>query len=349
MIAGLRYGRGRARASGGRSLPRAAVPRIALIAALFVVSIPRASLADDADFKIDEATGHPFRVRFNPARRFFVGLGAAAQPLSDDPATPTLEATIGVNFRSLHSDGAGAGLIVWQVESDVASGYVWPFRRSVAGAPALDASIYRVSLHRHDESPSAVLPFTPPVSVPFPFDIGFEGEVGRFFVPGALPQGSAASGSGSVQTLRASVLRASIFLDPWRSLLPGRSLEFGVGARYDIDPIATSPSSGLRDAHILHRIAPMTAASLRFRFQSEDGLTVLDLRGDFIPHWTSEQVWKTMAFGSGRFERTLFAINDEPFALVIEGDYRRTPESQLLKAQDDLRVSLGLQYNVQIP
>jgi hypothetical protein len=211
----------------------------------------------------------------------------------------------------------------------------------------MDASIYSVSLHRHDEAPSAVLPSTPPISVPFPFDVGFEAEVGRVFVPAALPE--SASSSDRLSTLRVGVLRASFFLDPWRSELPGRSLEIGVGARYDVEPIERAPSTGLGDAKILHRIAPVTATSLRFRFQSQNGLTVLDMRGDFIPHWTSEHTWKIMAFASGRLERTLVAINDEPFALVLEGDYRRTPETELTKPLNDVRVSLGLTYNLQIP
>lgn len=316
-------------------------------------------ISDPEDYQIDEATGHPFRVQFNPARRFSLGLGAAASPLSDAPYTPTLEASIGLSFRSIFKFGEGAGLVLWQVDHRFVSGWFWPLQRKVENVPALDGVVYAISAHRHDEAPSAVLPTTPPISIPFPFDIGFESEIGRFYVPGVLPE--SAAGDGRLPYMRIGVMRASFFLDPWRSEKPGRSLEIGVGARYDVEPIGRTPvaagtgagagtaNGSLSDRAILHRIAPMTATSLRFRFQSQNGLTVLDMRGDFIPHWTSEQTWKIMGLASGRLERTLFAINDQPFALQLAGDYRYTPQSELLASFHELRVSLGLAFNAQIP
>lgn len=299
---------------------------------------------EGGDYAIDPETGHPFRVRFNPARRVWAAFSAAALPLSDEPEKPTPEGGFGIWLRTLFPSGKGADLVVWQIEHRWVTGWVWPFYRAVEGIPAMDAALYSASLHRHDEAPSAVLPFTPPVSVPFPFDIGFEMEIGRVFVPGLLPV-SASSGA-PVPMLRVGVLRASVFVDPWRSGVPGRTLEIGVGARYDVDPIA-SPT--LQEARMLHRIAPMTATSLRFRFQSLDGLTALDVRGDFIPHWTSERTWKIMALAAGRVERTLIAINDQPIAAVLEGSYRRSPESEDLSAVNDVRISLGLMFNIEIP
>jgi hypothetical protein len=306
-------------------------------------SAPEAPPGSD-DYAIDPETGHPFRVRFNPARRVWAAVSAAALPLSDEPEKPTFEGGFGIWLRSLFPSGQGSDLVVWQIEHRWVTGWVWPFYRIVEGIPAMDAALYSASMHRHDEAPSAVLPFTPPVSVPFPFDLGFEMEIGRVFVPGLLPV-SVSSGAPAPM-LRVGVLRASIFLDPWRSGVPGRSFEIGVGARYDVDPIA-SPT--LKEARMLHRIAPMTATSLRFRFQSMDGLTVLDLRGDFIPHWTSERTWKIMALAAGRVERTLIAINDQPIAAVLEGNYRRSPESEDLSAVNDVRISLGLMFNIEIP
>lgn len=338
-------------ASGGRARVSSVVRASAFVVVL--LSIPGIARADDPpqgeerDYQVDPATGHPFRVRFNPARRFSIGLGAAIEPLSSAPAKPAFEATIGLSVRSIYTFGQGPGLILWNIEHRILSGFLWPFRRMDAGAPVMDAALYSVSLHRHDEAPSAVLPFTPPVSVPFPFDIGFEAEVGRVFIPSALPE--SAAGGSLLPMVRIGVMRASAFLDPLRSVTPGRSIEIGVGARYDVDPTAKSASGGLGDVRMVHRIAPMTATSLRLRFQSEDGLNVLDLRGDFIPHWTSEQTWKIMALASGRLERTLLAINDEPIDLVLEGTYRRSPETETTRVVDDVRVSLGLTFNVQIP
>ena len=44
----------------------------------------------------------------------------------------------------------------------------------VYGIPPIDGSLYAVTMLRHDASPSIVLPTSPPVGIPFPFDIGFD-------------------------------------------------------------------------------------------------------------------------------------------------------------------------------
>ncbi len=74
-------------------------------------------------------------------------------------------------------------------------------------------------------------------------------------------------------------MHAAMILDPWRSGVLGRSFEIGVGARYDID---TYGAPSLRTPKVLHRVAPMTATSLRFRTQSEDGLWLADCRGEVV-------------------------------------------------------------------
>src|SRR5262249_25392360 len=96
---------------------------------------------------------------------------------------------------------------------------------------------------------------------------------------------------------------------------PGDSLEIGFGVRYDVDAYLDAGGGAPR---IIHRVAPMTAGSVRFRVQAADGLTALDCRGDFIPHWTSEDRWRVAVLSSARVERTVAAINDEPFALVLD-------------------------------
>ncbi|HLM75572.1 MAG TPA: hypothetical protein VK459_22820, partial [Polyangiaceae bacterium] len=102
------------------------------------------------------------------------------------------------------------------------------------------------------------------------------------------------------------------------------------------------------DPMVIHRVAPGTAGSLRFRFQTDDGLFHLRLGGDVIPHWTSETTWHVMALGSARIERTLVAINDQPVTLVFDGDYRRNPESERFEASHDVRVGLSLELGISL-
>ncbi len=178
---------------------------------------------------------------------------------------------------------------------------------------------------------------SPPVSIPFPFDVGFELETGEVRVPAFLP--SQHGPSAAVPMVHVGVIRGAFILDPWRSGVFGRSLEFGLGVRYDVDAYA-EPT--LSTPKVVHRVAPMTMGQIRFRYQTEDGLTVIDWRGEVVPHWTSELVWRTMAASTLYLERTLLAINDQPIAATIEGVYRYLPETGQIEELHDLRLSLGL-------
>jgi hypothetical protein len=98
----------------------------------------------------------------------------------------------------------------------------------------------------------------------------------------------------------------------------------------------------------VHRVAPGTAASLRMRFESLDGLWVLDARGEVVPHWTSEGRWAVGALGQTHVERTLIAINDEPIAAFFDAGWRLVPASLELAALHDLRVSLGVSFGLDL-
>jgi hypothetical protein len=140
--------------------------------------------------------------------------------------------------------------------------------------------------------------------------------------------------------VRVGVVGASIMLDPWRSGVTGRWFMLGVGARYEIDAVRASAA--------VHRVAPMTAGSVRFRYETRDGLTHVALGGDVIPHWSSEGAWRFMARSSLHVERTLIALADEPMAAVLDGGYRLDPASVGSPPLSDLRVSLGLALHFQL-
>jgi hypothetical protein len=275
--------------------------------------------------------GHRFRVGFDPASRVWLGLAGAFER-DGYPLTGVFEIDAGFGYRSRVSQGKGEELVAWQVDHRALAGWVQPIPRA-DGRPTLDATLYGIYMLRHDASPSVVLPTSPPVAFAFPFDIGFESETGRVTTLAYTPPAP-----GAATGLRVGVLRGALFLDPWRSGEPGKSFEIGVGARYDIDIV---PARGSLAPVLIHRIAPMTAGSLRFRFQDKRGISVVDTRADVIPHFTSEGGWRVMALASAHVERTLIAINDQPFTAVLEGSYRYDPASAEAAAASDLRVSAG--------
>ena len=289
--------------------------------------------------------GHSFRVRFDPESRIRLGFGDALGlgGARDGAPAQAPEVTAGVAYRQIESTGEGKDRIVWQIDHRFVSGWIHPLRRAGRSLPALDAALYAVTALRHDELPSIVLPSSPPVSIAFPFDVGFESELGRVNIPERLPV--AAADGARLPVVRIGVMHAAMILDPWRSGVVGRSFEIGVGARYDID---TYGAPSLRTPRVLHRVAPMTAASLRFRTQSEDGLWLVDCRGEVVPHWTSESIWKVAAGGSARLERIVLAVNDEPIAAALEGGYRLSPGTREVGLTHEVRVSLGVSFNLEL-
>lgn len=318
------------------------------LCALLAAAVSLATLATSAQARAQEgyrksAEGHSFRVRFDPESRVRLGFGDALGlgGARDGAVAQAPEVTAGVAYRQLASSGEGKDRVVWQVDHRFVSGWIHPFRRAARPLPALDAAVYAVTALRHDELPSIVLPSSPPVSIAFPFDVGFEAQLGQVSIPERLPV--AAAGGAQLPMVHVGVMRAAMILDPWRSGAVGRSFEIGIGARYDVD---TYGAPSLRTPKVLHRVAPMTAASLRFRTQSEDGLLLVDCRGEVVPHWTSESVWKVAAGGSARVERIVFAVNDEPIAAMLEGGYRLSPGTRDAGLTHDVRVSLGLSFNL---
>jgi hypothetical protein len=276
--------------------------------------------------------GHRFRVGFDPGSRVWIGAAGSVARGTTSLATGGLEISAGIGIRNRSSTGEGKDRVSWENDHRILPGWVRPVP-GPDGLPAYDAALYTVSMRRHDLSPSVVVPTSPPVGIPFPFDVGLEADVGRFtslVYPG-------------LETARIGVARGAFLLDPWRNGSPGHGLAFGVGARYDID----TPIGGSHGP-VIHRIAPMTAAAVRFRYQTPDGITVVDLRADAVPHYSSEGTWRFLALSSLHVERALIALNDQPIAAVLDGGYRYDPQRTDAPAVSDFRISLGLSLNLML-
>ncbi len=325
--------------------PKGSIPRLhslVIAAAALLTSLSPSPVQAQEGYQTSPE-GHAFRVRFDPESRIRLGFGDALGRggARDGAAAQAPEVTGGIAYRQIATRGEGKEKIVWQIDHRFVSGWMHPLRRASRPLPAFDAAVYTVTALRHDELPSIVLPSSPPVSLAFPFDVGFQAQLGQASVPERLPVASA--GGARVPIVRVGVMHAALILDPWRSGVVGRSLEIGVGARYDID---TYGPPSLQAPKVLHRVAPMTAASLRLRTQSGDGLWLVDCRGEVVPHWTSEGIWRVAGGAGARVERIVLALNDEPIAAVVEGGYQLLPATRDVGLTHEVRVSLGLSFNL---
>ncbi|APR86746.1 hypothetical protein A7982_12095 [Minicystis rosea] len=322
--------------------------RVAVAAALATAtpSLAAGAEAEDAPRFAEHPSGHRFRVSFDPASRVTLGLSTvvARGPTGAPAAAPEIDA--GLVYRTASARGEGRDRVAWQVEHRISTGWVRPIVGPVSGVPAMDAALYGVSLHRHDASPSLVLPTSPPVGIPFPFDVGFDAEAGRVSL-NAFARGA--------PVIHVGVVRAALLLDPWRSGVKGRLFTIGIGARYDLD--VEGALRGPRDdamsvlpaPRIVHRVAPMTAGSMRFRIESRDGLSVADARAEVAPHWSSLGTWAFSARANVHLERALIAVSDQPISAVVEGGYRFDPAARVAESTSDFRVSVGLALNLSLP
>jgi hypothetical protein len=314
-----------------------------------IVTAASYAAADDRDFSVSKE-GHRFRVQFDPESRIRLGAAGALARTTESGLGSSIELHSSISVRRRRAWGEGPIRVEWQFDHRFLTGWVAPTVRPFGDMPALDATFYSVSAHRHDLAPKIVLPSSPPASIPFPFDVGFDSEFGRVTVTRASPVG--ALDRKPVAFMRVGVARATAFVDPLRSNNPGRSIEIGIGVRYDIDLYGAQTGSGASDSiaqpRIVHRIAPGTAGSLRLRFETLDGLWVWDAHGEVIPHWSSERRWAVGALAQSHVERTLIAINDEPIAAFFDAGWRLVPATFEMATLHDIRVVLGVSLGLDL-
>lgn len=308
-----------------------------------ILTAASSAAADDRDFRVSKE-GRRFRVQFDPESRIRAGVASTLARTTNNKLGASIEVHAGISLRRRRAWGEGPTRVEWQIDHRFLTGWVAPTVQQFGQMPALDATFYAVAAHRHDLAPRIVLPSSPPASIPFPFDVGFDSEFGRVTVTRAAPIG--VRDALPVAFMRVGVARATAFVDPLRSNYPGRSIEIGLGVRYDIDLFGAQTGSGNSDSmtapRLVHRVAPGTAGSLRIRFESLDGLWAWDTRGEVVPHWTSERKWALGAFASTHLERTLIAINDEPISAFFDASWRLVPTTLEMATLHDLRFSLGV-------
>lgn len=212
-------------------------------------------------------------------------------------------------------DGAGAGgafnagfRLRGQRESNSKADSTWlslhqlgaTSLRPVGGAVALDVTAYEGVLRRHVREGVLLLPFNPPVKLPFPFDIAVHAQAVRY------ERRWAEGTDWSFEPLRVSLL-----FDPLRASTSRFNLGFGVTAAYRLRQVSDV---------VLHEVTPLTAGTVVFSFESEEGRWfargVVSCGGSFI---APTPTFTFRARGEVELSRVVFAVADQPLAVFVRG------------------------------
>lgn len=258
---------------------------IALLTALVLSSAtPECGARDDH--------GHPFATCFDPWQGLELGGGVLV-----DGNGFTGSGHAALRFRGERESRSKAES-TWLTLHKLGATEVRPLQ----GRFALTVLGYSGVFRRHVREGSLLLPFTPPVTIPFPLDMTFTADLLKY-------ERRVADGNGSDWALEP--LRLSFLLDPLRSSYSRFHLGLGVTAAWRL--LA-------QDAVILHEVTPLSAATLFFDFESEDGLWLA--RGTLSGGFTfiaPNPVLTLRARSEVELARTLFALNDQPLSIYLRG------------------------------
>ncbi len=202
--------------------------------------------------------------------------------------------------------------LVWKLEHDLVDA-TWTPGDGTAGI------LYRGRYLRHARDGHIVLPLGTPQKVYLPFDIGALVEVGNVVARPNKP-------------VELGIVKTAALIDISRSRDFRRRLAFGPVASWDVElarvPVAVAD----------HRVAPFSAVLAELHLESQDGLTLFDLRGEAGTAWHTTIGWHRRAQAEALLERVVLAVNDRPIALFLSGRY----DSSLAEAVAALGVRVVL-------
>ena len=239
-----------------------------------------------------DAHGHAFATCFDPWSG--LELGGAAQLGSATPAAAFTADLRVRGERASRSKEASTWLTLHRLgatEVRVGSG---PASLSVLGYTGL----YR----RHVREGVLLLPFTPPLQVPFPLDIALLAEALRY-------ERRWAEGSDWAF----EPVRLSLLFDPLRA--PESQFHLGLG-------VTTGWRLLQREGQVQHEFTPLTAATLFFSLESDDGRWLA--RGTVSAGWSfvlPDTSLTLRARGEVELSRVLLAFNDQPLSFFLRGRF----------------------------
>lgn len=273
-----------------------------LVAALVLASAPCGEV---------DAHGHAFATCFDPWRG--VELSGALTVASSGVSGA---GAVGVRLRGERESRSKTDSTWLTLHRFVATE-----ARPLGGALALSALGYSGVFRRHVREGVLLLPTEPPLRVPFPLDISLMLDAARF-------ERRFAEGSDwSLEPVRASVL-----FDPLRAASSRFHLGLGVTAAWRF---------AQRDGALVHDFTPLTAATLFFDFESEDGWWLA--RGVVSAGWSFVLPEATATFrarGEVELARVLVAVNDQPLSLFVRGSGAWRDAGA--RSQSELMVQAGL-------
>lgn len=236
-----------------------------------------------------EADGHHFATCFDPWAGLAVGGGVL---ISDTGVSGSASAALHLRGERESRSKAES---TWLTLHQLAATELRPFE----GALALSVQGYTGFFRRHVREGVLLLPLTPPVRIPFPLDIAVLTQALRY------ERRFSQNGDWSFEPLRVSLL-----FDPLRAASSQFHLGLGVTAAWRMVQV---------DKVVFHEVTPLSAATLFFSFESEDGLWLA--RGTFTGGWSliaPDTTLTLRARGELELSRVLFAIADQPLALFVK-------------------------------
>ncbi|MDX9723604.1 MAG: hypothetical protein RBU37_22850, partial [Myxococcota bacterium] len=246
---------------------------------------------------------------YEPADRIWLGVSGAGQSVAGEQRWVG-SAHLGVDLLWVWALGEGRDAVRWQFEHGFVEGRVDLGQEAAAQLWSADLTLYSGWFHRHSQSGSLTIPSSPPRRIDFPLDLAIWTNVGRVRLEPLH--------EGEEEGIDLVPAEAFLCFDFLRSEVLGRSLELGFGPRYSLE--LERDSRG--DWALSHGLAPFSALLGRWRWRDEAGLSRSELRASFVPYWRSDGDWVFSSETLIRFERVLFAVNDTPFSLFADGEWR---------------------------
>lgn len=258
--------------------------------------------------------GRPFATCFDPWRGVELAGGAGAQDLAASPVV-----SVGLRWHG-QRESVSKTDSTWLLSHHIAPMEL----RVIDGRLAFTARAYEGIWRRHVPQGAVLLPTTPPITLPFPLDIGLGARLLTYERRGS-------EGAGwSLETARLSIL-----FDPIASPTARFHLGFGPTAAHRLR------SDGRR---VTNDITPLTALMLFVNLESRDGLWVLHASGvagwTFSPESLGRMTFRAQAQAEG--SRVLIAVNDQPISIFVRGSVAFDDAGSAARSEWALSAGLSL-------
>jgi len=271
------------------------------------------------------------RVRFDPGSRWALGASALGSLVRDsvtqgDEAALDTSLELSTQFAGRNAvDFGGEGIryklyhVALDAQLDVPT--------NTAGY-ALDATLYDARFMRWAQDGSVLFPTSPPVQIPFPFGVGFRGQLGH------LELDERARG------VQIDVTQVELRLDLWQNRALGSYAELGIASSYCVD-VWTDDHGGRTN----HLVAPFSLGTMTMHHESPDGHHVVSAAieaGLLLSSSGDEGLTGRAELG---YEGILVALDDWPVSVFTEASARADELARPVSPARELRFQSGLRLS----